>query len=212
MKIYDIAQATQITVNMVHKGKNYTVETTVLTRYGDGVLVTPITCNGELIDICNSANFEYTEEYTGIKHMFHVDNISRVDFAGSDFHVISGKEIVLADNMRKAERYNVQLMGTCVVNQKKPLSVIIQDISMRGFSVIIGKVEGYKPGDRVKVEFLKSAADRKMTLYGTLVREFKIGGLTALGCEMKTVDPRVLGFIMEKKNAHKKQMQSAAVG
>ena len=61
MKIYDIPQATKITINMVHNNQNRTVEATVITRYGDGILITPILVDGRLIDICSNANFEYTE-------------------------------------------------------------------------------------------------------------------------------------------------------
>lgn len=205
MKIYDIPQAIQITINMVYKNANYKAEATVLTRYGDGVLVTAVKCANEIVDVCTNAVFEFTEHYTGIKHMFKVDTLARVDFAGSDFTVINGKEIIPENNARRAERYTLQLTGSAVINRSNPISVIIQDISMRGFSILIGKSSSVKKGDRVKVDFFRSASDRKLTLMGTVVREFNIGEYRAVGCEMKGVSPRVLGFIMDKKAEHESE-------
>ena len=211
MKIFDIPQGTKITINMVHNKTNYTVEATVITRYGDGVLVSPLFCGGELIDICNDANFEYHEAVTEKKHLFQADNISRVDFSGTDFHVIMGREIVVAENHRKAERYKVQIMGNATINKTDALSVIIHDISMRGFSLMIGKKSTCKVGDRVKVEFTKDAKSTKLELHGIVVRSFKIGPYEAIGCETENISPNVIGFIMNKKEeaAQKKEAVSA---
>ena len=209
MKIYDIPQATKITINLVHKKSSYRVEATVLTRYGDGILVTPIFCGGGPIDFCNSANFEYVENVSGVKHMFQVDSISRVDFSGSDFHVVTGKEIVIADNQRKAERYKVQLMANAVINRTEALSVVINDISMRGFSLIVGKSSDFKVGDKVRVDFMKNAADRKSIIRGVIVRKFLLNGYEAVGCEIEDISPRVLGFIMEKKAEHMQRISAS---
>ncbi len=200
MKIYDIPQATKITINMVHKNNSYTVEATVLTRYGDGILITPITCEGEPIDFCyNNANFEYTENYSGIKHTFVADTISRVDFSGSDFHVITGREIIIANNSRKAERFSVEIMGSAVVNQKTPTSIVIHDLSMRGFSLLIGKNSEMKTGDRVRVTFNRQDKAGRITMEGVVVRRFQVGGYEAVGCELESTSPLLLSYIMEKK-------------
>ncbi len=200
MKIYDIPQATKITINMVHKNNSYTVEATVLTRYGDGILITPITCEGEPIDFCyNNANFEYTENYSGIKHTFVADTISRVDFSGSDFHVIIGREFIFSNNSRKAERFSVELMGTALINQRTPTSIIIHDISMRGFSLLLGKNVEMNPGDRLKVTFNRLDKAGRITMEGVVVRRFHVGGYEAAGCELEVTSPLLLGFIMDKK-------------
>lgn len=199
MKIYDIPQATKITINMVHKESSYTVEATVLTRYGDGILVTPIKCGEKPVDFCNNANFEYTENYSGIKHTFQADTISRVDFAGSDFHVITGREIIIANNSRKAERYSVGIMGSAVINQQAPTSIIVHDISMRGFSLLIGKNYELEAGDRIKVTFNRQDKAGRITMEGVVVRRFKVGGYEAVGCELEATSPLLMGFIMEKK-------------
>ena len=210
MKIYDIPQGTKITINMVHNKTNYTVEATVITRYGDGVLVSPLFCGGELIDICNDANFEYHEAVTEKKHLFQADNISRVDFSGTDFHVIMGREIVVAENHRKAERYKVQIMGNAVFNGNVFRSVIVHDISMRGFSLMVGKHSNVSVGDKIKLEFSKSEYGTKMVLEGVVVRNFLIGGYEAVGCEIETISPAVMSFIMEKKEEHNKKKEEFA--
>ena len=199
MKIYDIPQATKITINMVHNNQNKTVEATVLTRYGDGILITPVSINGQLVDIVSNAHFEYVESIQGIKHMFQADTISRVDFAGTDFHVVTGKEIIIGEKQRKAERYSVQIMCNAVINKTRHISVVLHDISLRGFSLMVGKNTGFKVGDRVKLEFLKNELSPKLVLNGIIVRNFSIGGYNAVGCEIENINPRVLGFIMEKK-------------
>ncbi len=207
MKIYNIPYGTKITINMVHNKTSYTVEATVLTRYGDGILTTPIICGGELVDICNSANFEFTEQITGAKHLFQLDNISRVDFAGTDFHVATGREIVVAENQRKAERYKVQIMGNAIINKTEALSVVIHDISMRGFSLLVGKNSNCKVGDKVKVDFFKDSKSLKLTLNGVIVRRFSIGGYEAVGCEIENITTGVLGFVMDKKKEHQSKVQ-----
>ena len=209
MKIYDIPQGTKITINMVHNKTSYTVEATVLTRYGDGMLITPITCGGEKIDFSVNANFEYSETFSGRKHMFQADTISRVDFAGSDFHVITGREIVVADNQRKAERFRVQAMGNAIFNKKEFMSVIMHDISMRGFSLIVGKNARCQVGDKVKLDFCKDANSPKMTISGVVVRNFSIGGYEAVGCEMENISPQVVAFVMEKKAEHMRKNGTA---
>ena len=213
MKIYDIPQGTKITINMVHNKTNYTVEATVITRYGDGILITPITVGGELIDICYSANFEFVQAGTDNHYLFQADNISRVDFSGTDFHVITGRQIVVADNQRRAARYKVQIMGNATINKTEALSVVIHDISMRGFSLMVGKSSNCKVGDRVKVEFFKDQKSQKLILQGVVVRSFKIGTYAAIGCETENITPNVLGFIMEKKqeDEHKREAVTAAI-
>ena len=208
MKIYDIPQGKKITINMVHNKTNYTVEATVITRYGDGILITPITCGGELVDICYSANFEIEETATQKKHLFQADNISRVDFSGTDFHVITGREIIVADNQRRAARYKVQIMGNAVINRTEALSVVIHDISMRGFSLMVGKSTNFKVGDRVKVDFCKDNKSQKLELHGVVVRRFKIGTYEAIGCETENITPNVIGFIMDKKTEDEKKKEA----
>jgi hypothetical protein len=200
MKIYDIPQATKITINMVHKDKSYNVEATVLTRYGDGILITPIHCGEEKIDFCSNANFEYTENYSGIKHTFHADTISRVDFAGSDFHVITGREIIISDNQRKAERFTIEIMGGALTENNVPMSIVVHDISMRGFSLLVGKNSSLKVGERVRVSFHRKDKAGRITMNGVVVRKFKTGGYDAVGCELEATSPLLLGFIMDKKS------------
>lgn len=200
MKIYDIPQATQITINMVHNNEMVSTRATVLTRYGDGILITPIEGKDGKIDYCgNNANFEFVERFSGIKHTFRADMISRVDFAGSDFHVINGSEIIVHKEQRRAERYSVELMGSALINEKECLSVVINDISMRGFSLLIGKKIAVNVGDTVKVNFTRTDKAVRLTMTGVVVRNFTVSGMEAIGCEFDSVSPLLLGFIMDKK-------------
>ena len=211
MKIYDIPQGTKITINLVYKRTHYTVEATILTKYGNGILITPLFCGGGLIDICTNAHFEYEDPYSGRKHIFQADSISWVDFSGADFHVIDGREVVVnSENQRKAERYMVQIMGNAVFNGDVFRSVIVHDISMRGFSLMVGKHSNVSVGDKIKLEFSKSEYSTKMVLEGVVVRNFLIGGYEAVGCEIETISPAVMSFIMEKKEEHNKKKEEFA--
>ena len=154
--------------------------------------------NGSLIDICSNAHFEYTETVKGAKHVFQADTISRVDFAGTDFHVITGKEIIIGERQRKAERYSAQVMCNAEINKSINISAVMHDISLRGFSLMVGKNTGFNVGDKIKLDFTNKI-NQKLEITGVIVRNFSIGGYNAIGCEIENINPRALGFIMEKK-------------
>ena len=140
MKITNIPQATEITIQMVHNGAMFSTKATVLTSYGDGILVTPITFAGKLVESCSGGTLEYTKSGTGVTRRFQIESVLKTDFSGSVFHVIRGREIVEDDNKRKAERYMVQRLGTAIINGKIRANVIVNDISMRGISLLLGKL------------------------------------------------------------------------
>ncbi len=58
MKIQQMKQGKKIVISMIHKDKMCKAEATVLTNYEDGVLITPVYCDGELVDLCKSASVE----------------------------------------------------------------------------------------------------------------------------------------------------------
>ena len=202
MKIYDIPQASKITINLVHNNESRTVETTVLTRYGEGVLITPVQVDGQLIDFCDRAHFEYVESYTNIKHIFQVDDITKVDFSGSEFHVVNGKEVISSSNRRRAERYETEVMCSAVINDTTRISAVLTDISMRGFSLMVGYFYGLSVGDKIRIEFFKDFKSIKIVIEGVVVRNFFIDGNLAAGCAIEHIDPRGMAFVLERKKAH----------
>ncbi len=207
MKIYDIPQTSKIIINMLHNNEAKTVETTAITRYGEGVLITPVQVDGQLIDFCDRAHFEYVEQYTNIKHIFQVDNISKVDFAGSVFHVVNGKEVISSGNRRRAERYGTEIMCSAVINDTIRISAVLTDISMRGFSLMSGYFYELNVGDKIRIEFFKDFKSIKIVIRGVIVRNFFMDGNPAVGCAIEHIDPRGLAFVLERKKAHEKELQ-----
>ena len=207
MRIAEIPQMAEITVKMVHNDSQCCVKTRVLTAYGEGILVTPLTCSeGQVVEYCSKAWIEYTEPATGLKHIFESDSVARTDFNGSDFHVIRGKEVVLSDRKRKAERYMVQVMGQAVVNHRKTINVIVNDISVRGISLLIGKDQNIKMGDVINLSFFKAGSMKRIQTKCKVVRLFKVGIYNAAGCVISDVDSDLTLFVAEKREEYNKKL------
>ena len=64
MRIANIPQMAEITIKMVHNDAECSVKTRVLTAYGDGILVTPITFGDQILDYCSHARIEYKNPST----------------------------------------------------------------------------------------------------------------------------------------------------
>ena len=212
MRIAEIPQMSEITVKMVHNNKELSVKTRVLTAYGEGILVTPIFCEDQVLEYCSKARIEYKNPSTGLVHTFESDSIARTDFNGTDFHVISGKEIFLSDRKRKAERYMVQVMGQAVVNKRKTINVIINDISMRGLSLLIGKDQIINMGDEIDVSFFKTGVMKRLTVKCKVVRLFKVGEFNAAGCVMSGIDSELTLYVAEKKLEYNRKLNVKVAG
>ncbi len=202
----------EITVKMVHNNKELSVKTRVLTAYGEGILVTPIFCEDQVLEYCSNARIEYKNPSTGLVHTFESDSIARTDFNGTDFHVIRGKEIFLSDRKRKAERYMVQVMGQAVVNKRKTINVIINDISMRGLSLLIGKDQIINMGDEIAVSFFKTGVMKRLTVKCKVVRLFKVGEFNAAGCVMSGIDSELTLYVAEKKLEYNRKLNVKVAG
>ncbi len=212
MRIVEIPQMAEITIKMVHNNSECSVKTRVLTAYGEGILVTPITCGDQTLDYCSMARIEYTEPATGLKHIFESDSIARTDFNGTDFHVIRGKEIILSDRNRKAERYMVQVMGQAVVNHRKTINVIVNDISVRGISLLIGKDQSINMGDEINLSFFKAGTMKRVNTKCKVVRLFKVGIYNAAGCVISDIDSDITLYVAEKKLEYNRKMNVKVAG
>ena len=212
MRIVEIPQMSEITVKMVHNDSECTVKTRVLTTYGEGILVTPISCDEQVVDYCSKAWVEYMEPATGLKHIFESDSIARTDFNGTDFHVIRGKEIILSDRNRKADRYMVQVMGQAVINHRKTINVIVNDISVRGVSLLIGKDQSVKMGDEINLSFFKAGSMKRISTKCKVVRLFKVGIYNAAGCVINQVDSDITLYVAEKKKEYNSKMNVKVAG
>ncbi len=212
MRIANIPQMAEITIKMVHNDAECSVKTRVLTAYGDGILVTPITFEDQMLDYCSHARSEYKNPSTGHVHVFESDSIARTDFNGTDFHVIRGKEVILEHRNRKAERYMVQVMGQAVVNKRKTINVIVNDISMRGISLLIGKDQTINTGDELELSFFKPGVMKRVTVKCSVVRLFKVGEYNALGCVLNSINSELTLFVAEKKREYNSKLNIKVAG
>ncbi len=205
MKITNIFPGTQITIDLVYNDAKYTINSTVLTSYGNGILITPLFCDGNMIEYCSNATLSYKDSTTGEEHRFKADNISRIDFSGTDFHVFNGKEIVNANNGRKAERYQIQKDAIVYTADHKMVQLLVNDLSMRGISLMAGKNSHlFNIGDTISLELPQDDTFTHIKVTCKVVRKFTINGYDAIGCELKDITTRLLEYVLSKK-AEKKE-------
>ena len=211
MKITSVPQMTEITIKMVYNGKEIETSTRVLTTYGDGLLVTPVICEGQVVDYCRGGSFVYRDPFTGGSHTFILDSIARTDFNGGNFHVLTGKENLIVDRKRKAERYMVQKMGLAQINKKINVNLMINDISMRGISLLLGNDHAVNVGDEIKLTFFGNAGKR-MVVECKVVRLFDIQGIRAAGCVFKNVTTDIITYVLDKKSEYDNKMNVRGAG
>ena len=202
MKINAITPGTKLNIHVNYKDNSFDTTATVLTGYGDGVLITPVYYDGKIIEYCSDASFEVTSPYTGHKRKFHIDDMSRVDFSGTDFHVIQGKEILISANNRKAERFKIQREASVVLqNQGKiKMSLVVNDLSLRGISLLVGKNAGlFNIGDEIDIDLVHEVTKKHIVFTSVVVRKFKVGDFDAIGCELKNISTSLLMYIEYKR-------------
>ena len=202
MKINAINPGTKINIHVNYKDYSFDASATVLTGYGDGVLITPVYYGGKIIEYCSDASFELTNPFTGAKRQFHIDDMSRVDFSGTDFHVIRGKEIVVSMNNRKAERFKIQREAAVTLRDQKGqrLSLVVNDLSVRGVSLLVGKYSSLlNIGDEIDVDLVNEETKKHIIFTSVVVRKFKVGDYDAIGCELKNISTSLLTYIEFKR-------------
>ncbi len=203
MKITSISSGTQITIELVYNDVRLIENVTVLTTYGGGLLITPICFDGKAIESCTSASFTLIDKFSGESRVFDIDSFQKVDFTNSEFHVITGKESKLITNNRRAERFKVSREATAFVGNNQTIKLVVNDISMRGVSLIVGKNKEFFPkGGMVEIELMKEDTFKRIHFKAVVVREFNIGSFAAVGCELKDVTAAVMEYILQKKKEH----------
>lgn len=215
MKVKNISPGTKVNIELIHEGKKYKVESTVLTQYSDGVLITPVVCEGKMIQYCSEASMSYTDSY-GKLRSFCLDSISPIDFSGSLFHVAQGCETVKIPNNRKAERYKIQRIAHARVGNKIEQKVLVNDLSMRGISLLVGKSsKAYEIGDKVDLDMVKEDGYSHVKISCQVVRKFKIDQFEAVGCELRNVSTCLLDYILcikKQKEIEKENRMFTDVG
>ena len=181
-----------------YNDQEYHLSTTVLAKFQDGLLITPLKIEDTTINFCNNAVFEYHDRITNGKHVFHVHSINRICFSESEFHVINGTDH--SDSIdRRAKRYNVQLRGLAKLETKQTVNIFVNDISLRGISFMAGNnTDSIHVGDFVEISFFKYNAYKRITVNCKVVRSFTVNNFTAFGCELYDISPELTLFIQEK--------------
>ena len=100
----------------------------------------------------------------------------------------------------------VQVMGQAVVNHRKTINVIVNDISVRGISLLIGKDQNIKMGDVINLSFFKAGSMKRIQTKCTVVRLFKVGIYNAAGCVISDVDSDLTLFVAEKREEYNQKL------
>ena len=196
MNVKSIEPGTKVNIELNHNGKDYRVESTVLTQYSSGILITPVTCDGKMIQYCSDAKMSFIDKDKKL-HTFCLSSISPIDFSGSLFHVAQGCESAKIPNARKAERYKIQRIANAHVNKGPEVKVLVNDLSMRGVSMIVGKNNSaFNIGDEIMLDMLKEDSYSHVKITCQVVRKFKVDDFDAVGCVLKNVTTCLLDYIL----------------
>lgn len=210
MKIQDMKQGKKIIISMIHNGMMVKAEATVLIHYDGGALITPVYCNGTIVDGCNGASLTYEDDYTNTTRLFRVDSLEKVDFAGSVFHIVRGKEITTENNRRRACRYKVNLPATAYLDGFTPYNAVVHDVSLRGIAFLTGGLANYHLGDTVRLMFHKGSNGKRIDIVGTVARVFKISGHDAVGLNLNGFSTDYINFVLEIKSEMESGVSAAA--
>ena len=203
MKIEEIAPGTQLTVNVLIGTSTVSIKTKAVMAFEGGLLVEPLEYQGHCIESESVGNLDPFQDAEGKTRIFRIDNLIPVHNWGKTFHKLYGAEIIHAENnKRKAERYVINMLGKAVINHTITTNVIVYDISMRGISLMLGRIPiRIKPGDQIAVTFRKENASKPFNVNCRVMREFMVGTYNTVGCQMNGVSPDLLTFILEKRSA-----------
>ena len=209
MKISNIQPGTKLNIVLSYKGNKFETSSTVLTPYGQGLLILPVYHEGKIIEHFSDATVNIEERFSGITHQFILDSLNRVDFSGTDFQVISGREVVNNTEQRKAERFKVEREAEVSLGHKQYYKLEMHDMSLRGVSFIIKQNAGiFNIGDSLDVDFIKEDSFNHLKFSCVVKRKFKVGYNDAIGCAITTVSPSILAYIQSKKE-QKHQLKDA---
>ena len=202
MNIEEIAPGTPLTVNLLVNSLPVSIKTKAVMPFEGGLLVEPLVYQGQSIEAESVGSLDPFTGPDGASHLFRIDNLIPVHNWGKTFHKLYGAEIVNAsNNKRKAERYVINMLGKAVINHTISTNVIVYDISMRGISLMLGKIPiKVKAGDQIALTFRKDDRAKPFNVNCRVMREFMVGTYSTVGCQMNGISPELLAFIIEKRN------------
>ena len=82
------------------------------------------------------------------------------------------------------------------------INVIVNDISVRGISLLIGKDQNINMGDVINLSFFKAGSMKRIQTKCKVVRLFKVGIYNAAGCVISDVDSDLTLFVAEKRQEY----------
>jgi hypothetical protein len=207
MNVENIAPGTKVNIELNYNGNSYTVESTVLTQYSQGVLITPVVCGGKMIKYCSDARMFYTDSEGKLRNFF-LEGLSPIDFTGSLFHVAQGSETIRKPNARKAERYKIQRIATAQVGASRSCKVLVNDLSMRGISMIVGRGNNkFNIGDKINLDMVREDGYTHITVKCQVVRKFKVDEFDAVGCVLQDMSSGLLKYILGVKKQKQEEKE-----
>lgn len=215
MNITELAPGTQITVSILIDDMQVNIKTSAIYVFEDALLVSPLKYHGAPIPAFTqgSATALLPNNYST---SFYLSSIVPYENWNDVYYLIKGSEIITEfSNKRKAERYVTNSLGKLTLAHNHTMSAIIYDVSIKGVSLLLGKTTSIKIGDQFTLTFKPEGFTKTIEVPLVVVRSFKVGTYSAVGCKMRGIDPQLMSYIIslkkQKEEYRKIQSQSKAI-
>ncbi|WP_026525816.1 PilZ domain-containing protein [Butyrivibrio sp. MB2005] len=200
MNITEVVAGTPLTVHVLVDNMPVAIKTKAISVIDGALLVEPLKYHGVPIPASTQATAEATLMPMGDHHSFSLESVVPYENWSDIYYLLKGHEIVTElENQRKAERYVINLLGKAVINHNTTVSAIIYDISIKGLSLLLGKMATAKPGDIIRLTFRPPGYNKDFEITLTVIRNFKVGTYDAVGCKMRGIDSGLMGYIIDVK-------------
>ena len=210
MNIVDLVSGTNITISTLIDNMPVTLKTKAISVIDGALLVAPLKYHGVPIPAATHATASAIVMPANQAHYFNLDSILPYENWNDTYYLLRGSEIITeVENQRKAERFVINVLGKAVINHNTTVSAIVYDISIRGLSLLLGKMATANVGDMIRLTFKPEGYSKPFEMTLTVVRNFKIGTYDAVGCKMRGIDSSLMSYIISVKK-QKEEIQKAA--
>lgn len=215
MNINELLPGTELSVCTLIDNMPVTIKTKAISVLNGALVVGPLKYHGVPIPAATQATADAWLLRENRACSFNIESIIPYENWNDTFYLLKGTEAVgESENMRKAERYVVNILAKAVINHNHTASAIISDISIKGLSLLLGKGATADIGDVIRLTFKPAGYVRAFEINLTVMRHFKLGTYDAVGCKMRGIDSELMGYIMEikrQKDDTKKQQSMSRV-
>ncbi|WP_026494857.1 PilZ domain-containing protein [Butyrivibrio sp. WCD3002] len=211
MNITEVIPGTELTVHVLIDDMPVELKTKAISVIDGSLLVEPLKYHHAPIPALTQATADVIIMPSGEHHSFSLESVIPYENWSDTYYLLKGYEIITElEEQRKAERYVINLLGKAVINYNTTVSAIIYDISIKGLSLLLGKKATAKPGDFIRLTFRQPGSNQDFEINLNVVRNFKVGTYDAVGCKMRGIDSKLMGYIISVKRKKEEARKSAS--